>query len=185
MSLEKEKIVKASEILNKIANGINPVNGEPIGNDCFLQDPRMIRCLFFVQQVLNEAAERPASIYKPAPAKFIISAEEKSRVRFPEENIGINQFAKCINAVIDVNVSRKLTGVQMNNQLKKMGILSEESIGEGRKRTIANENSQQYGVVSEKRIYNGVEYDKVCFNDIGKKFLLNDLERILEYGDED
>jgi hypothetical protein len=28
MDLEKEKIVKAGEILNKMANGINPVNGQ-------------------------------------------------------------------------------------------------------------------------------------------------------------
>lgn len=181
MDLEKEKIVKAGEILNKMANGINPVNGQPIDADCFLQDPRIIRCLFFVQQILNEAAERPANKAVRKPAKFIITDEEKSNVRFPEENIGVNQFARCINNAIDLNRSRKITGVEINKQLKKMGILAEELLTDGKKRTIVNANSHKYGAVTERRNYNGNEYNMVCFNDIGKKFLLDELEKILEY----
>jgi hypothetical protein len=113
MDLEKEKIIKASEILNKMANGVNPINGA--------------------------------------------------------------------NSVIDLNVSRKITGVEINKQLKKMGILAEELLADGKKRTIVNDNSPKYGIVTEKRNYSGNEYDMVCFNDIGKKFLLDDLEKILEW----
>ena len=181
MKFEKNKIIKAREILEKMANGINPVNGELIDADCFLQDPRMIRCLFFVNQVLSDYIERPAYARDYRPPTFIITSEEKDRVRFPDGNIGINQFAKSINSVIDLNRSRKLSGVMMNNQLKKMGILNEELQADGKKRTVANENSQQYGIVSEKRSYEGREYNMVCFNEDGKRFLLNNLERILEY----
>ncbi len=181
MYLEKERIVKAGEILNKMANGINPVNGQPIDGDCFLQDPRIIRCLFFVQQVLNEAVERQANTAVRKLAEFIITEEEKRKVRFPDENIGVNQFARCINSAIDLNRSRKITGAEINKQLKKMGVLSEELLTDGKKRTIVNENSSNYGIVTEKRNYNGNEYDMVCFNDIGKKFLLDELEKILEF----
>ncbi len=181
MDLEKEKIIKAGEILNKMANGINPVNGAPIDGDCFLQDPRIIRCLFFGQQVLNKVVEGSINTGSRRTGQFIITAEEKSKVKFPEGNIGINQFAKCINSVIDLNRSRKITGVEINKQLKKMGILAEEPLGDGKKRTIINENSSKYGIVTEKRSHSGVEYDMVCFNDIGKKFLLDDLEKILEW----
>jgi hypothetical protein len=181
MDLEKEKIKKAGEIINKMANGINPINGTPIDADCFLQDPRIIRCLFFVQQVLNDAVERPANVALGKPAKFIITDEEKSNVRFPEGNIGVNQFARCINSVIDLNRSKKITGVEINKQLKKMGILSEELLPDGKKRAIVNNDSYKYGIVTEKRNYNGNEYDMVCFNETGKKFLLDELEKILEW----
>lgn len=181
MNPERGKILKAGEILNKMANGIDPVSGTSIDSDCFLQDPRIIRCLFFVQEVLNKVAEGPGNIKGIKLEKFIITAEEKSRVRFPEGDIGINQFTRCINNVIDLNRSKRLTGVHMNNQLKKMGILSEELLGDGKKRTVINENSYKFGIVTEKRNYNGNEYDMVCFTDFGKKFLLDDLEKILEY----
>ncbi len=184
MDLEKEKIIKASEILNKMANGINPVNGGPIDTDCFLQDPRIIRCLFFVQQVLNKAAKGSINTSSRKIAQFLITAEEKSKVRFPEENIGINKFARCINSAIDLNRSRKITGVEINKQLKKMGILAEELLANGKKRTKVNDISPKYGILTEKRNYNGDEYDMVCFNDIGKKFLLDNLEKILEWNAE-
>lgn len=180
MGLEKEKIIKANEILNKMANGVNPVNGKPIDVDCFLHDPRMIRCLFFVQQVLDKVIDNEINIGDRKPAKFVITAEEKSRIKFPEEKIGINQFARCVNSVIDLNLSSKITGVQINKQLKKMGILGEEPLENGKKRTVIKDDSYKYGIETEKRNYNGNEYDMVCFNDIGKKFLLDNLEKILQ-----
>ena len=181
MGLEKEKIIKANEILNKMANGVNPVNGKPINDDCFLQDQRIIRCLFFVQQVLDKVIVNETDISDKKATRFIITVEEKSRVKFPEENIGINQFARCVNSVIDLNLSRKITGIEINKQLKKMEILGEQPLEGGKKRTVITEESHKYGIETEKRNYNGNEYDMVCFNDKGKKFLLDNLEKILEY----
>ena len=65
--------------------------------------------------------------------------------------------------------------------MKKMGILSEELLPDGKKRAIVNNDSYKYGIVTEKRNYNGNEYDMVCFNETGKKFLLDELEKILEW----
>lgn len=119
-------------------------------------------------------------LIKDAPPDFR-KRQLLSNVRFPEENIGVNQFAKCINNAIDLNRSRKISGVEINRQLKKMGILAEELLTDDKKRTIVNANSSKYGIVTQKRNYNGNEYDMVCFNDIGKKFLLDELEKILDY----
>ncbi len=181
MDLEKEKIVKASEILNKIANGFNPVNGAPIDEDCFLQDPRIIRCLFFVEQVFNKVMDGSINKANGKSGQFAITAEEKGSVLFPPGNIGVNQIARSINNAIDLSRSRKITGAEINKQLKKMGILAEELLTDGKKRTIVTDNSVNYGIVTEKRSYNGNEYDMVCFNDTGKKYLLDELEKILEY----
>lgn len=68
--------------------------------------------------------------------------------------------------------------MEINRQLKKMGILSEESLEDGKKRTIVNDNSKNYGIETVRKNYNGVEYDMVCFNDMGKQFLLDHLEEI-------
>jgi len=169
MSLDKEKMIKANEILNKMANGINPVNGKPIDADCFLQDPRIIRCLFFVQQVLDKVINNEINTSGKKAANFIITAEEKDRIKFPEEKIGVNKLASCINKVIDLDRSRKVTGVEINRQLKKMGILDEELLENGKKRTVIKDDSYKYGMEIEKRNYNGEEYDMVCFNDARKE----------------
>ncbi|MFZ5649924.1 MAG: hypothetical protein ACOY4I_03590 [Bacillota bacterium] len=179
--MEKEKLIRAKEILRKMANGINPLNGEQIESSSFLNDQRMIRCLYFVQEVLNMAIEGKMGTNTKKPSDFIITAEEKSRVKLPPGKIGVNEFARSVNKVIDLNRSKKLSGAEINKQLKKMGILSEQLLADGKKRTILNSKSSHYGIETEKRNYNGNEYEMVLFGESGKKFLLDNLEEIMQF----
>lgn len=179
MDLDREKLIKAKAILEKMANGINPINGQPIHDESFLQDPRMIRMLFYVSNVLQQVAD--GKIQKNRPRDFSITADEKSKVKFPEYKIGVQEFSKCINEVIDPNRSKKLTGVELNKQLKKLGILSEVPTEDGKMKTTINEKSKEYGIEIEHRNFNGREYDMVVFNYLGKKYLLENIEYIMSY----
>ncbi len=180
MSMEKEKLIRAKEILQKMANGINPFNGEPIKESSFLQEPRMIRCLFFVQEVLDRAIHGQFRIAAIRPSEFIISGEEKSTIELPPGKIGVSEFARCVNKVIDINKSKKLTGTEINKQLKKMGILADQTLENGKTKTVINAVSHDYEIEMEERNYNGRQYEMVVFNDEGKKFLLENLERIMK-----
>ena len=179
MNLEKEKLLKAGEVLNKIANGFNPLTGEAILQESFLQDPRIVRCLFYTKDILQKIAETGFQT-GPRPSNFSITAEEKSRVELPPGKIGINQFAHCINQVIDVNRSIKLTGVELNKRLKKMGILAQLPVEKGKTRTTVNTQSQDYGIELEKRSFQGNEYEMVLFTEKGKQFLMDNLEMIMK-----
>lgn len=181
MQYDKEKTMKAKAILLKIANGINPVNGQPINDESFLHDPRIIRCFFYVAEVLNKVIEGKANQTGNNPTTFSITDEEKKLVVFPDQRIGVNEIAKCINKVIDLNRSKKLTGVELNKQLKKMSILSEHKNEDGKSRTVTNEKSKDYGMEMEKRNYNGNEYEMVVFNELGKKFILENINMIMNY----
>ncbi len=179
IAMEKEKLVRAKEILRNIANGVNPLNGERIEDSSFLHDPRIIRCLYFVQEVLDKAIT--GNLVKGAGLKFSITPEEKSKIELPVQKIGVNEFAKSVNKVIDVHRSKKLSGVELNRQLKKMGILAELITEDGKTRTVINERSMEFGIETEKRVYNGNEYEMILFNDKGKKFLLDNLEKIMTF----
>lgn len=176
-----ERIIKAKKILQKIAGGINPINGEEIEKESFLHDPRMIRCFGFVAELLDDEIGYRRSGRRPGPESFNITLAEKESIRLPERGIGVNEFARCVNEVIDLTRSKRLTGAIVNRQLKKMGILSEETTQEGRKRTIVNDNSHNYGIQTERRNYEGNEFDMIIFNDQGKKFLLENLEKIMSH----
>jgi hypothetical protein len=67
----------------------------------------------------------------------------------------------------------------LNKRLKKLGILGEESTIEGKMRTVINEKSAQFGFEAERKSYNGVEYDMVVINNVGKKYLLENIENIM------
>ena len=117
------------------------------------------------------------------PTEFRISPEEKKQVSFPEGKIGVNEFSKQVNLCIDLTKSKKLTGVELNKRLKKIGILSEKTTESGKTRTITNETSVNYGFEMEKRNFNGVEYEMVLMNDNGKKYLLQNIDTIMGQSD--
>lgn len=172
-----ERIEKAKIIIQKIANGTNPTNGLPIETDSFIQDPRIIRCFYYVSEVLQGVINGSYSNKKITD--FIITNEQKSKVIFTEGNIGVNEVSKCINEQINSLISKKVSGAYLNKGLKKLGILTEVE-DDGKKRTSTNENSKDYGFFLEKRNFNGREYDMVLINDVGKKYILDNIENIME-----
>jgi hypothetical protein len=152
--------------LDKIANGINPIDNAPIENWTFLRDERMARCFIYISEVL----ERVIETENKRGLSFRITEEEMQRIVLPEGKIGVNQFAKCVNEVIDLRRTSKITGVELNRQLKKMGLLSEKIIAKD-KRTTITEISNEHGIEHEMRTFNGRQFESVVFNDKGKRSL--------------
>ena len=176
--MSNNEIEEAKLIIENMAKGINPISGEQIIESSFLNDARIIRCLYYVVEILNNVKN---GLYNSRETKaFVITPEQKKMVKFPSEKIGVNEFSRCINNVLDPNVSKKVTGVELNKKLRHLGILSEENTQNGKIRTIINEKSKEYGFESEKRTYNGNDYDMVVINDNGKKYLLENIEFLMQ-----
>lgn len=176
---EKQKLLESKNLLQKIASGINPLDDTPILDESFLHNPQVIRPLFYLTDYISNEIEKKNRTTR-RPTKFTINDEQLQLVVLPPGSIGINEFAKAINAVIDQTISKKITGVMINKKLKEMGILSEEIDKEGHRATVANDKSEGYGIESITRIYNGREYQKVVFNEVGKAFLLKNLRELME-----
>ncbi|THE09452.1 hypothetical protein E1I69_22330 [Bacillus timonensis] len=177
MNQDHERLIESKNIIKALANGVNPLTGEKVSNDSFLNSPGIIRPLFFLSQYLEHLPNTP--IKKKKPKAFTITSEEKSCIVLPSGKIGINVFAKAVNEVIDENKSKKVNGKVINRRLKTLGILSEETTENGNTRTITNDQSEGYGIELVTRQFNNREYKQVVFNDIGKQFLLDHLERIM------
>jgi len=172
----KEKTIKARKILQTIANGVNPITKEAIESDNFINDPRLSRCFLYVCEILDKVINDNEN---NKLTRFHITKQEKELVRFPDYNIGITLFTKCINEVMDLNVSSKLSPYEFNKKLRKFGLLG-ESIGEsGKMRSVLNEKSSQYGFEMEHKNISGKEYDMIVINDYVKKYLLENLEKIM------
>ncbi len=178
MQNELERLIESRNILYKLANGLNPADGTSLDNESLFNDSKIIRSLFFlVDHIDSELTEKG----RKHRTSFHITGEQKCMVKLPDGNIGIKEFAKAINEVIDPKISKKINGTIVNKQLKKMGILSESKTEDGSIRTVTNENSEGYGIISEIRTFNNHTYEKVLFTDMGKQFLLENIENIMKY----
>lgn len=110
---------------------------------------------------------------------FFITPEQKNIVKFPDGKISLKEFVSCINQCIEGGKSKKLTIIQLKRNLKKLGILSDKTNENVNKKTIINDTSTTYGFESERRLYNEIEYEVILINEKGKKYLLENLEFIL------
>ncbi len=55
---EIEKIEYAKSFIDKLANGINPIDDSQIKEDDMINNVRISRCLFFVSDVLRQVVEK-------------------------------------------------------------------------------------------------------------------------------
>lgn len=183
MTSDLEKLMESKNVIQKLANGINPLNETPIETSCFLNDPQIIRPLFYLSNYITNEIDNKSKPRK-RPTRFYITEEQISAIELPSGKIGVNNFARAVNAVIDPNQSKKLNGLMINRKLKLLGILSETIDEDGKKRTTTNDRSEGYGIESLTKLYNGQEYQQVVFNEDGKEFLLKNIVDIMNYKEE-
>ncbi|RUL52017.1 MULTISPECIES: hypothetical protein [Lysinibacillus] len=178
MMLDRQKLVESQTVVKKIANGINPIDDTPFNDTSFLTTPQVIQPIFYLFNYMFHIANGNISS-RQRPKQFFITNEQLDNVVLPEGKIGIMEFAKAINEVIDPTISKKLNGAMINKKLKELQILSEAIDEEGHRRTITNENSEAYGIESVTKSFRGREYQKVVFNEVGKQFLLKNLKQLM------
>jgi hypothetical protein len=178
---EEKKLERAIEIMKCLTEGVNPFTGEIYEDNALINDPRMVRCLYYVVEVLEKHKAGSGVRYvqrKDLPYRF--PQELMARVVMPPEKLGVNAFARCVNAVIDASTCKNLTGSALNAQLKKMGMLQDIEEG-GKHRTAMNDRSSEYGIETVMADFNGRTYEKIVFNDTGKRYLLEHLQEIMDF----
>ena len=74
---ELEKIARAKLYMEKLANGINPLNDQSIPEEELINNVRLSRCFFFVADVLRQVVENGGT--KP------VKRAEKAPLEVPVE----------------------------------------------------------------------------------------------------
>lgn len=74
---EKEKIAYAKTFIDKLANGINPIDDSPVSESDVVNNVRIARCFFFVSDILRQAIESDGafSVKKAQKQDFDVTEE--------------------------------------------------------------------------------------------------------------
>jgi len=180
---EIDKLKKAKYIINTLIQGKDPISGNVIEDGSFIRDQRMISCFAYIADVLSKEIEYNEKKHLPDKENFDANKLDLSKIKMPEEDCGINAIASCINELVDGRIMKKVTGAQINAKLKAMGILSEAVDSDGKTVTTTNEKSIEYGIYKVVSSYNGREYEKVVFNEKGRKFIIEHLNEIMNFSE--
>lgn len=180
--IDVKKLEKAIVYLQRIADGHNPVNNTPAEEDSVLNDPNVIRCMFFVKEVLEEVKRNNGYIGK--------KAKKSNKVSFPIEVLGnfaydedkaISKFVNQINELIDETVYQKLNYRLITQWLKTNGFLEENYSREFDKTiTLPTDKGVQIGIRAErKRSSRGIEYMSVVYDKYAQNYIIRNMETIL------
>ena len=81
---ELEKIAYAKSFIDKLANGINPLDDTPIPDDDIANNVRLSRCFFYVSDILRQVYENGGvtsrSVLLKSRLRFLLSNLRNSNI---------------------------------------------------------------------------------------------------------
>ena len=174
---EKEKIAIAQDWVRKLANGINPLNGNALKDDDVVNNVHISRCLFYVADLLGKYSERTKKTASLRNLPFVASAMQIDKYNYAEA-ISISPFAKALEKLIPENM-QSVNYKSIVKWLMQEGFLVEGEIdSKGRIPKVPTEKGSRIGIYNEQRERNGGNYLITLYNKDAQKFLLEHLEDI-------
>lgn len=178
--IDSKKLETALIYIDRIANGNNPISNMPAGDDAVLNNPNVIRCMFFVKEVLKEV-QRNGGMVGAKPKK-------REKEEFPygvvkeyryQNDTSITKIVEGLNQLIDTEVYKKIgikTIVQWLILNEYLCEVSDEAGKIIKKPTVKGE---ALGIREENREFNGRKYIAVIYNRQAQEFIVHNLEKII------
>lgn len=177
---ELEKIEYAKKFIDKLANGINPLNDTPVPDDDIINNVRLSRCFFYVSDILRQVVEK-GGVTKPKKAPkvpFSISQEQLEKFEYSSEPIAVSEIAKRISLLVENDNMEKITYRQIGQWLLNIGMLCLIDIGGKKSVKRPTEEGAKIGISVERRTGRYGEYYVVLYNEEAQHFILDNIEAV-------
>ena len=177
---ELEKIAYAKSFIDKLANGINPLDDTPIPDDDIANNIRLSRCFFYVSDILRQVYEN-GGVTKPKRTPkipFAVTLEQLEKFEYSAEPIAVSEIAKRIYAMADNETMEKVSYRQINQWLLNIGMLYLHDFGGKKPVKRPTEEGNQIGITVETRMGRYGEYQVVLYNEDAQRFILDNLEAV-------
>lgn len=174
--IDVEKLKSAKMWIEKLANGINPLNDELVKDDDLVNNVHISRCLFYVVELLEEIkVETP--IRRRDKRAFSLSSTDAANIQISSPS-GIADFVRLINNHIPADM-RTISAAQFLRWLRYRGLLQEVLKEDGHKTNLPTEKGNRFGITTEiQRNIDGIEQQRVVYSIEAQRFLLNNIESI-------
>ena len=175
--IDEEKIVTAKVWIEKLANGINPLNDELVKEDDIINNVHISRCLFYVAELLSDV-KAGTTAEKKSRKKFFLSAKDAANIYISKHN-GIVNFVKLVNGYIPDDM-KALSAVQVIKWLRHEGLMQEVQKEDGHKTNLPTEKGNSLGINIEiQRNPDGLDYQRVVYSVDAQRFILDNIESIV------
>ncbi len=184
MKIDQEKLKVATVYVNRMAEGKNPVYNTATKPEDVLNNPNIIRCMYFIRDVLYAVAEQGGEIGSQEEAK----APEPSK-HYPfevlegfvyKEDLSITHFLNQLLAMANDPMVRPLTYYPIIAWFKDHGYLEDQVTATGQKVSAPTRLGKSMGIYQEHRKnFHGEEYDVVMYGKVIQEFMAKNLKAII------
>ena len=180
---ELEKIERAKMYLDKLANGINPLDDTPVPEAELINNVRLSRCFFFTADVLRQVIESGGVQQGTAGRKkkklpLAVPFEKREQFAFSDTPITLSEIAGRVNALIDGESMQKLTYSGIITWLAELGIVERIETSNGKQTVRPTQSGRENGISVEERTGGGRTYQVVVYNTAAQHFIVDNLEAI-------
>jgi len=114
--------------MDKLANGINPIDGTVAPDDDIINNVRLSRCFFFVSDILRQVIENGGIVPAEAPRKlqkmpFFLSYEKRTSFEFSDTPIPASEIARRLNSLVTEENIRKMSYAGITSWLTEIVML--------------------------------------------------------------
>lgn len=180
---ELEKIERAKMYIDKLANGVNPIDDSVVPDEDIINNVRLSRCFFFVSDVLRQVIEngetKSAVDKKSKKLPLEIPVEKRSQFAFSENPIPASGIAKRINALAENDHMKKLTYSGILTWLSEIGMMEWSSTLDGKRTKRPTKIGKENGISVEDRIGSKGNYQVVVYDTAAQHFIIDNLDAIL------
>ena len=181
---ELEKIAYAKSFIDKLANGINPLDGTPIPDDDVANNVRLSRCFFYVSSILQREIDRESKKEerekKSRLVDFSITHEQLQNFEYSSKPISVTVLAKKINRLVEGENMRKLSYRQIAGWLLNIGMLEYKDIGNGKMKRHPTQQGEEIGIVLEFwERGQGRRYPVIMYSEAAQRFIIDNIDAVI------
>lgn len=184
---ELEKIVYAKSFIDKLANGINPLDDMPIPEDDIANNLRMSRCFSYVSSILQKEITRQRKKEekgkKPLRLPFSITQEQLQKFEYSSYPISVSAMGKKINWLVREDIEEKkiekFSYRKINYWLHDIGMLEWRDWSNGRAKRFPTPEGAAIGLVLEIREFYGRRSPVIYLSEEAQRFIIDHFEAVM------
>lgn len=179
---ELEKIKRAKIYMDKLANGINPLDDSDVPESSLINDVRLARCFFFVSEVLQRSIQVPPSEPKKKRGKVPFSITQAQLHGFPYSDVpvSVSQIIKALNLLAADDNMLHLKYSDIASWLIEVGLLKPYTTTTGRNVKRPTEQGKAQGITIVERDGMNGPYKVVVYDRNAQQLIVDNLIGLLE-----
>lgn len=178
MITELDKLKRAKEYMQKLAEGIDPITDTELPDDTVLNNVRLSRCFSYVAEVIAKVIDnggKGMGWQRP----FFITPEEIKRVKLSDQPIPISVIVQAVNDAVGDLGRRKLIHTTVTKWLVDKGYLRVVQENDKKTHKELTEKSGEIGISSEVRTGLSGTYTAILYDKMAQKYLLDNLRSMV------